>query len=140
MSKNIHTASPIAFLPMKLIIKYWELISIVIVLIIYLLLFYSKFHLYQHQINPDALSYIGIAQKFSNGDFKDALNSYWPPMLSFSELTGWLEEYNFMRPYQTLDYDIPFEYYLKTLKINNNLLPMYSIDWTKINLPAILAI
>ena len=33
------------------------------------------------------------------------------------ELAGRIEEYNFMRPHQTLDYDIPFEYYLKTLSM-----------------------
>lgn len=42
------------------------------------------------------------------------------------ELIAWLEEYNFTRPHQALDYDSPFEYYLKVLDINNNLLPMYS--------------
>ncbi|KKP88713.1 MAG: Integrase catalytic region [Berkelbacteria bacterium GW2011_GWA2_35_9] len=41
-------------------------------------------------------------------------------------LTVWLEEYNFIRPHQTLDYLTPIEYYLNTLQLNNNLLPMWS--------------
>lgn len=40
-------------------------------------------------------------------------------------LTYWLEEYNFLRPHESLDYKNPFEYYLETLE-NKNLLPMYS--------------
>jgi len=41
-------------------------------------------------------------------------------------LTYWLEEYNFLRPHESLDYKNPFEYYLETLENNKNLLPMYS--------------
>lgn len=47
-------------------------------------------------------------------------------------LTKWLEEYNFNRPHETLDYQTPFEYYMNILKSNNNtktnkyLLPMWS--------------
>lgn len=41
-------------------------------------------------------------------------------------LTVWLEEYNFNRPHQTLDYQTPIEYYLNTLQVNKSLLPMWS--------------
>src|SRR6266511_782887 len=42
------------------------------------------------------------------------------------ELTVWLEEYNFHRPHQTLDYLTPYEYLENTLRKQQKLLPMYS--------------
>jgi hypothetical protein len=41
-------------------------------------------------------------------------------------LTDWLKEYNFVRPHQTLDYETPMSYYLNTLRLTPNLLPMWS--------------
>jgi len=41
-------------------------------------------------------------------------------------LTEWLEEYNFKRPHQSLDYMSPFEYLESTLRQQQKLLPMYS--------------
>ena len=41
-------------------------------------------------------------------------------------ITDWLEEYNFQRPHQTLDYLTPFEYLEETLAKQQKLLPMYS--------------
>lgn len=41
-------------------------------------------------------------------------------------LTDYLEEYNFVRPHQSLDYETPMSYYLNTLKLTSDLLPMYS--------------
>ena len=39
-------------------------------------------------------------------------------------LTSWLEEYNFHRPHETLDYLTPIKYYMDILQSNTNLLPM----------------
>lgn len=41
-------------------------------------------------------------------------------------LTEWLEEYNFLRPHQTLDYQTPIEYFEDILRKQQKLLPMYS--------------
>ncbi|OGD66549.1 hypothetical protein A3F08_01625 [Candidatus Berkelbacteria bacterium RIFCSPHIGHO2_12_FULL_36_9] len=41
-------------------------------------------------------------------------------------LTDWLVEYNFVRPHQTLAYETPMTYYMNTLNITPNLLPMWS--------------
>jgi hypothetical protein len=46
---------------------------------------------YRYQINPDGISYISIAEKYSNGDFRHAINSYWGPLLSWLIIpTFWL--------------------------------------------------
>jgi hypothetical protein len=37
---------------------------------------------YQYQINPDGISYIGIAKKYMLLDFSNAINGYWGPLLS----------------------------------------------------------
>jgi hypothetical protein len=47
--------------------------------------------LYKYQINPDGISYISIAEKYSHGDFRDAINGYWGPLLSWMIVPGlWL--------------------------------------------------
>jgi hypothetical protein len=38
---------------------------------------------YKHQLNPDAVSYFGIANKYTHGDFRHAINGYWGPLLSW---------------------------------------------------------
>jgi len=38
---------------------------------------------YNYQLNPDATSYMTIAQKYAHGDFRHALNGYWAPMFSW---------------------------------------------------------
>src|SRR5688572_4382331 len=38
---------------------------------------------YRYQINPDAISYISIAQKYLAGDFGAAINAYWSPLYSW---------------------------------------------------------
>jgi len=52
-------------------------------LIIYAIsgLFFVYF--YRYQLDPDGVSYISIAQKYAAGDFRDAVNCYWPPLLSW---------------------------------------------------------
>jgi hypothetical protein len=41
------------------------------------------FNFYRHQINPDGIAYISIAEKYADGKFIDALNGYWGPLLSW---------------------------------------------------------
>ncbi|MDP3732370.1 MAG: hypothetical protein Q8R31_05020 [Candidatus Omnitrophota bacterium] len=38
---------------------------------------------YQYQISQDGISYISIAQKYLNGDFRNAINGYCGPLLSW---------------------------------------------------------
>lgn len=38
---------------------------------------------YQHQINPDGISYISISQKYIHHDYHNAINGYWGPLLSW---------------------------------------------------------
>jgi hypothetical protein len=39
--------------------------------------------LYTRMMNPDAMSYFSIAQKYAAGDFRQAINGYWGPLLSW---------------------------------------------------------
>jgi hypothetical protein len=41
------------------------------------------FPLYQYQIDPDGISYINIAHLYATGDFHDAVNGYWGPLISW---------------------------------------------------------
>lgn len=54
-----------------------------VVLIIYTILGLFLIKYYRYQINPDGISYISIAQKYLNGDFSNAINRYWAPLLSW---------------------------------------------------------
>ncbi len=54
-----------------------------VVLIIYTILGLCLIKYYRYQINPDGISYISIAQKYLNGDFSDAINGYWGPLISW---------------------------------------------------------
>lgn len=49
----------------------------------YLLLGMILLSFYRYQINPDGVSYISIAEKYAHGDFKDAINAYWGPLISW---------------------------------------------------------
>jgi hypothetical protein len=49
----------------------------------YFILAILLFPHYQYQINPDGVSYIGIAQKYIRQDFGNAINGYWGPLLSW---------------------------------------------------------
>lgn len=39
--------------------------------------------LYKNGISPDATSYVTIAEKYSNADFRHAINGYWGPLFSW---------------------------------------------------------
>jgi transposase InsO family protein len=70
-----------------------------------------------------------IAERFNQTLQDEWLNDghFTPNIREFNlDLTDWLEEYNFVRPHQTLDYETPMSYYLSTLRLTPNLLPMWS--------------
>ncbi|MHC4572433.1 MAG: hypothetical protein ACYS0C_10215, partial [Planctomycetota bacterium] len=56
---------------------------LVVVLLIYLVAGISILKYYRYLVNPDGISYISIAQKYINGDFSNAVNGWWGPMLSW---------------------------------------------------------
>jgi len=56
---------------------------LVLVLLIYLAAGISILKYYRYQINPDGISYISIAGKYLNGDFSNAVNGWWGPMISW---------------------------------------------------------
>ncbi|RKX62084.1 MAG: hypothetical protein DRP37_02445 [Thermodesulfobacteriota bacterium] len=57
--------------------------NIILVLFAYLILGIFLLPIYRYQINADGISYISIAQKYLDGDFKDAINGYWGPLFSW---------------------------------------------------------
>lgn len=50
---------------------------------LYLILLLLLIPHYIYQLDPDGISYIGIAQKYLNGDFQNAINGCWGPMISW---------------------------------------------------------
>ena len=70
-----------------------------------------------------------IVEKFNQTLQEEWLNdgNFTTCIQSFNiNLTDWLEEYNFIRPHQSLDYMAPYEYLEYTLEKQQKLLPMYS--------------
>ena len=70
-----------------------------------------------------------VVEKFNQTLQDEWLNdgNFTPAVETFNRtLTEWLEEYNFERPHQTLDYLTPFEYLEITLGKQQKLLPTYS--------------
>ena len=53
------------------------------VLFLYLAVGIFLLKYYRYQTNPDGISYISIAQKYLNGDFSNAVNGYWGPLLAW---------------------------------------------------------
>ena len=58
-------------------------LDIILVLILYSLIGLILINNYQYILNSDGISYISIAQKYINGDFHNAINGYWGPLLSW---------------------------------------------------------
>ena len=52
-------------------------------LLVYLLVCSAALPWYLHRVGPDAVSYLTIAQKYRAGDFHNAVNGYWSPLLSW---------------------------------------------------------
>lgn len=59
---------------------HWPFISVA-ALFVLTAIYYLPF--YKYQVNPDATSYISIAQKYADLDYKHAVNGYWGPLLSW---------------------------------------------------------
>jgi len=70
-----------------------------------------------------------VVEKFNQTLQQEWLNDghFTPVIRDFNQdLTRWLEEYNFLRPHQTLDYLAPYEYLESILREQQKLLPTYS--------------
>lgn len=52
-------------------------------ILIYIILALLLFPHFQYQLNPDGVSYMGIAQKYLSRDFENAINGYWGPLISW---------------------------------------------------------
>ena len=65
--------------------KYWEQFDFGLWSTIggYIILGTFLFPYFKYVINADAVSYISIAQKYSNGDYLNAINGYWSPLWSW---------------------------------------------------------
>lgn len=51
--------------------------------ILYSIIFFLLLPYYKHQINPDGISLINVARKYMAGNFYDAINGYWSPLISW---------------------------------------------------------
>lgn len=60
-----------------------ENVLICVHVIVYVILGLYLLQYYRYQINPDGISYISIAKKYLLGDFCNAVNGYWGPMISW---------------------------------------------------------
>jgi hypothetical protein len=54
-----------------------------VLLIVYLACAIYLIGCYRYNVNPDGVSYITIAQKYAVGNFRDAINGCWGPMISW---------------------------------------------------------
>lgn len=59
----------------------FRLIFLIYILSSILSLFLLKY--FQYPINSDGISYLSIAQHYANGNFNNAINGYWGPLLSW---------------------------------------------------------
>ncbi len=60
--------------------KEWQ---ILLILIIYSIIGIYLLQYYQYGLNSDGISYISIAKEYLNGNFTEAINGYWGPLLSW---------------------------------------------------------
>ena len=70
-----------------------------------------------------------IVERFNQTLEDEWLNDghFTPNIQAFNQiLSDWLIEYNFHRPHETLAYETPISYYMNTLNLTPNLLPMWS--------------
>jgi hypothetical protein len=56
---------------------------LIFILILYFVFGLFLLNYYQYILNSDGISYISIAQKYMGGDFGNAINGYWGPLLSW---------------------------------------------------------
>lgn len=60
-----------------------EQLSFLILCLLYLLCGWVMFHYLKYQQNPDGISYLTIAKSYASGNWGDAINAYWSPLLSW---------------------------------------------------------
>ena len=65
---------------MDKVIKFLKIHPLLASCLIYLYLASVFIPMYQYQINPDAISYIGLAEKLINLEFKNFVNGVWGPL------------------------------------------------------------
>ncbi len=65
-----------------------DYIILTLLLCVFFLLGLLVLEAYQYQINPDGVAYISIAQKYLRGEFAQAINGYWSPLLSWMLVPG----------------------------------------------------
>ena len=63
------------------------------ILFVYAVLGYLLLSQYQYKLSLDGISYISIAQKYLNGNYSEAINTYWSPLFSWLlvPFLGWSE-------------------------------------------------
>ena len=60
-----------------------ERIKFIHIAAVYSIVYFSVLPFYRYQINPDCVSYIAVAEKYAEGNFAQAVNIYWSPLISF---------------------------------------------------------
>src|SRR4030042_2179385 len=58
-------------------------ISLLTGIVLYLAAAIILFPHFRYPMNPDGISYMSIAQKYCSGDFSNAINGYWGPLISW---------------------------------------------------------
>lgn len=61
----------------------WPFAGPVVVAVVYLWMGIHYLPNSRHQINPDGVGYLSVAEKYLRGDFADAVNAYWSPLYSW---------------------------------------------------------
>lgn len=68
---------------MKKLIDIIERYHLIFLLIVYLVCGICLIKCYRYNLSPDGVSYLTIAEKYAAGNFSDAVNGYWGPMISW---------------------------------------------------------
>lgn len=76
------------------------------------------FPLYQFQIDPDGISYINIAHLYAIGDFHDAINGYWGPLISWLLVPLLLAKFQPLFAYKILSLIISFFTFIAIRKLS----------------------
>src|SRR5258706_3649627 len=56
---------------------------VIAILLTYFAFVISFLIYHRYEITPDGISYISVAQKYLDGNFSDAINGFWGPLLSW---------------------------------------------------------
>ncbi len=55
----------------------------ILITVYFILVSFTLFRMYRHNMQPDGTSYLSLAQKYLEGDFNNAINGYWSPLISW---------------------------------------------------------